>query len=60
MSNLNNEVLLEQLYDEAWVDYAVENNLTQDKLNEIEQNSELGYLPEIEAEAVRRFEELAQ
>ena len=60
MSNLNNEVLLEQLYDEAWVDYAVENNLTQDQLNAIEQDSELGYLPEIEAEAVRRFEELAQ
>ena len=60
MSNLNNETLMEQLYDEAWVDYAVEHNLTQDKLNEIEQNSELGYLPEIEAEAVRRFEELAQ
>ena len=60
MSNLNNEVLLEQLYDEGWVDYAVENNLTQDQLNAIEQDSELGYLPEIEAEAVRRFEELAQ
>ena len=60
MSNLNNETLMEQLYDEAWIDYAVEHNLTQDKLNEIEQNSELGYLPEIEAEAVRRFEELAQ
>ncbi len=60
MSNLNNEVLLEQLYDEAWVDYAVEHNLTQDQLSAIEQDSELGYLPEIEAEAVRRFEELAQ
>ena len=60
MSNLQNEILLENLYDEAWVDYAVEHNLTQDQLNAIEQNSELGYLPEIEAEAVRRFEELAQ
>ena len=60
MSNLNNESLMEQLYDEAWVDYAVEHNLTQDQLSAIEQDSELGYLPEIEAEAVRRFEELAQ
>jgi len=60
MSNLQNEILLENLYDEAWVDYAVEHNLTQDQLNAIEQDSELGYLPEIEAEAVRRFEELAQ
>ena len=60
MSNLNNESLMEQLYDEAWVDYAVEHNLTQDQLNAIEQDSELGYLPEIEAEAVRRFEDLIQ
>ena len=60
MSTLQNEILLENLYDEAWVDYAVEHNLTQDQLNAIEQDSELGYLPEIEAEAVRRFEELAQ
>ena len=60
MSNLNNESLMEQLYDEAWVDYAVEHNLTQDKLYEIEQDSELGYLPEIEAEARRRFEDLIQ
>ena len=60
MSNLQNEILLENLYDEAWVDYAAEHNLTQDQLNAIEQDSELGYLPEIEAEAVRRFEELAQ
>ena len=59
MSNLNNETLMEQLYDESWVDYAIEHNLTQDQLNAIEQDSELGYLPEIEAEAIRRFEELA-
>ncbi len=59
MSNLNNETLMEQLYDEAWIDYAIEHNLTQDQLSAIEQDSELGYLPEIEAEAVRRFEELA-
>ena len=60
MSNLNHESLMEQLYDEAWVDYAVEHNLTQDQLTAIEQDSEYGVLPEIEAEAVRRFEELAQ
>ena len=51
---------MEQLYDEAWVDYAVEHNLTQDQLSAIEQDSELGYLPEIEAEARRRFEDLIQ
>ena len=60
MSCIQNEILLEQLYDEAWIDYAVEHNLTQDQLFAIEQDSELGYLPEIEAEAKRRFEDLIQ
>ena len=60
MSCIQNEILLEQLYDEAWIDYMVAHNLTQDQLDEIDQNSELGYLPEIEAEARRRFEELIQ
>ena len=60
MSNLNNDTLKEQLYDEAWIDYMVANNLTQDKLSEIEQDSELGYLPEIAEEAEKRFKELSQ
>ena len=60
MSNLNNEILLEQCYDEAWVDYAVEHNLTQDQLFALEQDSDTGILPEIEAEARRRFEDLIQ
>tara|TARA_B100001079_G_C15917045_1_gene300537 strand:+ start:285 stop:467 length:183 start_codon:yes stop_codon:yes gene_type:complete len=60
MSCLQNEALLETCYDEAWVDYAVANNLTQDQLFAIEQDSEFGVLPEIEAEARRRFEDLCQ
>tara|TARA_Y100001970_G_scaffold250817_1_gene322990 strand:- start:179 stop:361 length:183 start_codon:yes stop_codon:yes gene_type:complete len=60
MSNFTNETLKEQCYDEAWVDYAVANNLTQDQLDAIDQDSELGYLPEIAAEAQRRFEELCR
>jgi len=60
MSCLQNEVLLEQLYDEAWIDYAVEHNLTQDQLFALEQDSEFGVLPEIEAEARRRFEDLLE
>ena len=60
MSCIQNEILLEQLYDEAWIDYAIEHNLTQDQLFAIEQDSEFGVLPEIEAEARRRFEELIQ
>ena len=60
MSCIQNETLLEQLYDEAWIDYAVEHNLTQDQLFALEQDSEFGDLPEIEVEARRRFEELIQ
>ena len=60
MSCIQNEILLEQLYDEAWIDYAVEHNLTQDQLFALEQDSEFGVLPEIEVEARRRFEELIQ
>ena len=60
MSCIQNEILLEQLYDEAWIDYAIEHNLTQDQLDATDQDSQLGYLPEIEAEARRRFEELIQ
>jgi len=60
MSDTNNDSLKEQLYDEAWIDYMVANNLTQDKLSEIEQDSELGYLPEIAEEAEKKFEELSQ
>ena len=60
MSDINNDSLKEQLYDEAWIDYMVANNLTQDKLSEVEQDSELGYLPEIAEEVERRFEELSQ
>ena len=60
MSCIQNETLLEQLYDEAWIDYAIEHNLTQDQLFALEQDSEFGVLPEIEVEARRRFEELIQ
>ena len=59
MSNINNDSLKEQLYDEAWIDYMVANNLTQDKLMEIEQDSKLGYLPEIAEEAEKRFKEVS-
>jgi len=60
MSCLHHETLLETCYDEAWVDYAIANNLTQDELTAIEQDSEFGILPEIEAEANRRFEALCR
>ena len=60
MSVSHHESILETCYDEAWIDYMVANNLTQDQLFAIEQDSEHGILPEIEAEARRRFEDLCQ
>ena len=60
MSNLQNEILLENLYDEVWEDYRKEHNLTDDQLYALEQNSQYGYLPVIAEEATRRFEELCQ
>ena len=60
MSTLHHDSLYERCYDEAWIDYAIANNLTQDQLDAIDQDSELGYLPEIADEAQRRFEALCQ
>jgi len=60
MSNLDKDTLLENLYDEAWEDYRKQNNLTEDELLTIEQNSETGSIPEIEKETNKRFEELSQ
>ena len=59
MSTIANETLLENIYDEVWVEYAKENNLTYDQLDAIDQDSELGYLPEIANEAQKRFEDLS-
>ena len=60
MSCIHNETILENLYDEVWDEYRIENNLTSDQLDAIDQNSELGYLPVIANEANRRFEELCR
>ena len=60
MSVLHHESLLETCYNEAWIDYMVANNLTQDQLFAIEQDSEFGIIPEIEIEARKRFEDLLQ
>ena len=58
MSTLHHESLLETCYDEAWIDYAKNNNLTHDELEAMEQNSELGYIMEIVEDAEKRFSEL--
>ena len=60
MSCINNETILETLYDEVWEEYRIANCLSTDQLDAIDQNSDLGYLPVIANEAQRRFEELCQ
>ena len=60
MSCIHNETILENLYDEVWEEYPIENNLTSAQLDALDQNSELGYLPVIANEANRRFEELCR
>ena len=56
MSCINNETILETLYDEVWEEYRIANCLSSDQLDAIDQNSDLGYLPVIANEAQRRFE----
>ena len=60
MSCLQNEALLETIYDECWEEYRLENNLTSDQLDALDQDSELGYLPEIANKAQQRFEDMCQ
>ena len=60
MSVSHHESILETCYDEAWIAYAKEHGLTYDQLTTLEQNSDYGILPEIEAEARKRFEDLCQ
>ncbi len=60
MSVLHHESLLETCYDEAWIDYAKQNNLSYDELTALEQSSETGIIPAIEIEARKRFEDLLQ
>ena len=57
MSCINNETILENIYDEVWEEYRLEHGLTTDQLEALDQNSEFGYLPVIANEAERRFEE---
>ena len=60
MSCIQNEALLETIYDEVWEEYRLKNNLTDDQLYTLEQNSLTGTLPEIELETNKRFEDMCQ
>jgi len=58
MSNIHNEAILENLYDEVWEEYRIKNNLSSDQLYTLEQNSPTGVIQEIEIETNKRFEDL--
>ena len=60
MSCLQNETILETIYDEVWEEYRLKNNLTDDQLYTLEQNSLTGTIPEIEIETNKRFEDMCQ
>ena len=58
MSCLQNELLLETIYDEVWEEYRKNHNLTSDELYTLEQNSPTGIIQFIEDETNKRFEEM--
>ena len=60
MSSLHNEILLENIYDEVWCEYRDKHNLTDDQLYALEQNSQYGYLIEIENDAQKIYEDSCQ
>ena len=60
MSCIQNETILVNIYDEVWEEYRLKNNLTDDQLYTLEQNSLTGTIPEIEIETNKRFEDMCQ
>ena len=60
MSCIQNEALLETIYDEVWEEYRLKNNLTDDQLYTLEQNSPTGVIQSIEDETNKRFDDLCQ
>ena len=60
MSTLHHESILETIYDEVWEEYRKNNNLSDDQLYTLEQNSPNGYINEIATIAQQRFEDMCQ
>ena len=60
MSCIQNDSILENLYDEVWEDYRKENNLTLDQMYHLEQDENSGIMSLLGDQATARFEELAQ
>ena len=60
MSCIQNETILENLYDEVWEEYRIKNILTSDQLYALEQNTDTGTIVEIVIETTRRFDAMCQ
>ena len=60
MRCIQNDSILENLYDEVWEDYRKENNLTLDQMYHLEQDENSGIMSMLGDQATARFEELAQ
>ena len=52
MSNIHNEALLENIYDEVWEEFRIQLGLTDDQMYAKEQN---GYYTFIERETYKRY-----
>ena len=55
MSCIQNESILENLYDEVWEDYRKQNNLTLDQMYHLEQDENSGIMSMLGDRATARF-----
>ena len=60
MSCIQNEALLETIFDEVWEEFRISNKLTDDQLNELCWANKSGTLLAIETETNKRFEDMCQ
>ena len=60
MSSINHEALMEECHDQAWEEFRVHNQLTDDQLNELCCRQTSGTLVAIERKAQQMFEDRCQ
>ena len=60
MSCLQNEPLLESLYDEVWEEFRIANKLTDDQMYELEQSNSGGTFDQLVSTTNQRFEAMCQ
>ena len=60
MSSINHEALMEECHDQAWEEFRVHNQLTDDELNELCCRQTSGTLVAIERKAQQMFEDRCQ